>query len=776
MKPCRVLRFLFIICLLAPSVVFAQTLIKLDVQAPATPLVVGGDPATFKAVGTFSDGTPKTFTGGLTWSSDDLGSILKIDSATGIATIVSDGSTTVRAKDPLTGTSAGIVVTVAKAPALTLNSITIAPSKVSLPAGQTTTLTVWGNYGTGQNVTTAPITSGVNWGVTADTTVATIDTKGTVSAVKAGSSTTVVVSVGGLQQTVTINATVAPSAPAPTVASPTFAISGTLNDQSKTVLINGTAGHNISIFQMPTGSSACSFAGATPLLISTSSTTTAAAVTLTNPAAPGSAPPFELALAQPLTKDSLVCAEDLGTATPATTFNWTATPTKVLAAIVTPTVPQFISKLVAGNSSLTVQGTGGDSISIYQFDPGYNVLPNSCEAADINKRTALLITTSGAAVTTSTAFPLTSNQPTGISLSQPLVVGTTICLSETATGESPNWSVPLFVADSNDFGRFRTYFTFGIQASNQLSTDSSNSSTAGQYLEVGFNSAWIRAKDREDRQQAVPALKGRGTPGLSTNIDIRLSPIPVAATATQTTTTPATGTATTTVTPNVLSSQQSARFVSSVYLPWKTTNWNNHTDFFTIGPLARGGFGTLLNPSGSSSSAGGASTTPATASTVTTTSFSSAYYFLGFGSRLAWDRYSSNTDQAPQTIAQALITFGQYSNLPSYVCNPTTVNPYATTSVITSCNQGKYAPTPATNPTNFFIYSRTVRPRIDIEGFIKLPGYPFVLGVDANLQQSAIFGRSNLDVLNKPGTEIRIFVGATLNLSTFFSKLGAPTQ
>jgi len=146
-----------------------------------------------------------------------------------------------------------------------------------------------------------------------------------------------------------------------------------------------------------------------------------------------------------------------------------------------------------------------------------------------------------------------------------------------------------------------------VQATNQLSA--SGSSTAGQYLEAGFKSAY--------------ALPKKAVPGLSTNVDIRLSLIPVAAPSTTTTqgtttttTIPTTTTTTTTGTASIninrLSSQQSVRLVASLFAPWKTTHWNNRSDFFTVAPLSRGGFGTLINPSVSSGTS--SSSTPLLAS------------------------------------------------------------------------------------------------------------------------------------------------------------------
>jgi len=79
--------------------------------------------------------------------------------------------------------------------------------------------------------------------------------------------------------------------------------------------------------------------------------------------------------------------------------------------------------------------------------------------------------------------------------------------------------------------------------------------------------------------------------------------------------------------------------------------------------------------------------------------------------------------------------------------------------------------TGSTTTYTYYADSRTLRPRADVEGFAMLPGYPFVLGIDANLQQSFWGRRSNLDIANKPGNDIRIYIGIKIDLATLISKL-----
>jgi len=465
---------------------------------------------------------------------------------------------------------------------------------------------------------------------------------------------------------------------------------------------------------------------------------------------------------------------------------------KITLTVVDPVVvtsPQLASKLVAGSRSVSIQPASTaatDSFSIYVFDLGSN-LGQKCDATMLGMGALQSIVTSSSTTTTSYQPQTTSPVPTPpytFTLTQPLVADSTLCISETASGSTPVWSAPLTVIDPNDYGRVRTYFLAGVQVSNQQTA--SASSTAGQYLEAGFNFTWLRAKDGSDpRFDKDGKTVGPGfwhrTPGISSSIDARLSPIPVAAPATNTVTmTPAggsTGTSSSSITQNLLSSQQSIRFVSSLYFPWKATHWNKHSDYFTVAPLFRGGFATLLNTSLSSPAP---TTTPGmttgtnpvsttiTTNTTVTPQFNSAYSLFAGGFRFGWDRYPASTDEAPQTISQFLVTLGYYSSLPSYVCLPGTSNTLSL-NITTACG------VPGTPLSTDGVMSRMIIPRIDVEGFAKLPNYPFAIGIDANLAQYAYYHEErnrHVDFMNKAGNDIRIFIGFQIPLDSLISKLG----
>lgn len=132
-----------------------------------------GTPVTFKATGSYSDGSSADVSGSVTWvsSSED---VAKVDGS-GIASSLKQGSSTVTASVSAPGSgivtdSATLTVT---APVLT--EISINPATASVAKGLTTHFTAIGIY---TDATTADITSQVSW-LSANTGVATISSTNT---------------------------------------------------------------------------------------------------------------------------------------------------------------------------------------------------------------------------------------------------------------------------------------------------------------------------------------------------------------------------------------------------------------------------------------------------------------------------------------------------------------------------------------------------------------------------------------------------------------------
>jgi hypothetical protein len=408
----------------------------------------------------------------------------------------------------------------------------------------------------------------------------------------------------------------------------------------------------------------------------------------------------------------------------------------------------FDGMLTAGEASVSVFANAGDSLEIYQFPDSYPLRDgDACSAQDLSHGTPLILVVptsggGGSASTTTTGdivvLPASGQGPFPITLSQPLTPGHALCFVDRG-GSGVSYSLLRDVNDPNDYGRVRSWLITGIQTSNQLASNTNNSSsTAGWFVEFGMASSYFEARDHH--------------PGLETITRFRLSPIPVATTATSTTagTTPTSSTTLTST--NILSSQNSARVEAGVFMPIRVSSWSDKANAFVVGPMVKAGFGTLLNPS--LNNASNSATTGGT-SGISSPQFSSAYTFWAVGSKMAWNRYPNSRNEAPQTISAVDVVVGEFSNLPNFVCSQKFPND----------SQGGC-------PDGETTGSRTVIPRVDVEAFAKLPRYPIIFGMEANMQQYKWFTSRRIDPLNKPGNDIRFLFAVDLPLGKLMSVLG----
>ena len=165
----------------ANLLVEGATLISIAVS-PQNSTVAAGFQTGFNAIGTFSNGDTQDLTLFVTWTSSSPGvaTISNGQASAGIATGVSQGSTKISALFAGVSSSASLNVTNA-----TLNSIAVAPSSASIPAGQTQQFTANGSFGDGS---TLDLTRQVNW-TSSDPGKATIISSGLATGISAGTST-----------------------------------------------------------------------------------------------------------------------------------------------------------------------------------------------------------------------------------------------------------------------------------------------------------------------------------------------------------------------------------------------------------------------------------------------------------------------------------------------------------------------------------------------------------------------------------------------------------
>jgi len=155
------------------------TLVSIAV-APPSPSVTAGATQQFTATGTYSDGSIKTVTGSVLWSSSST-SVATINS-TGLATSLAAGSTTITA---VQGSISNHTVLTVTSPVVKLVSIAVTPSLPSIPLGTLQQFTATGKYsdGSSKNLTASALWSSSVAGV------ATIDSTGLMTGGGLGTST-----------------------------------------------------------------------------------------------------------------------------------------------------------------------------------------------------------------------------------------------------------------------------------------------------------------------------------------------------------------------------------------------------------------------------------------------------------------------------------------------------------------------------------------------------------------------------------------------------------
>jgi trimeric autotransporter adhesin len=132
--------------------------------SPTSPAVTVGKTIQLSAFGTYDDGSRKSITSGVDWSSGTP-TVASIDSKTGIATGVTAGSTTITASSQGLSGSASMTVLPSS-----VTSITIIPTAPSIRQGGTQQFTATAQDGT-------DITNIVGW-TSSDTTQVTISSSG----------------------------------------------------------------------------------------------------------------------------------------------------------------------------------------------------------------------------------------------------------------------------------------------------------------------------------------------------------------------------------------------------------------------------------------------------------------------------------------------------------------------------------------------------------------------------------------------------------------------
>ncbi|MFZ0272493.1 MAG: hypothetical protein WB524_22965 [Acidobacteriaceae bacterium] len=429
------------------------------------------------------------------------------------------------------------------------------------------------------------------------------------------------------------------------------------------------------------------------------------------------------------------------------------------------------------------------------------------------------------------------------------------------TAYSPLLTVPAVA----DWGRVQADFAAGILFTNnsQLnSSDTSNFTQAHEFLDLTVEKGWtlpgcyLRYRDeclRENEASANhgPSEKHRGDyvpdesqnwwyrhhPGIISFFEGRLTAIPVAtvdsaATSTSSSSNSNSTSATTTAAPsasassllsaNLLTTAQTARFATGVYMPTLLQRWNWHgtPNALFLGPLSKVGFDSVTGPSTINVPAG----TPGASSGGTVT-LEPLYNSWGFGGRVGHMQLGGSESKSPNLTSYVDVSIGPYSNLQSYICKKTPADQVLVTTSVTSSTG-----TTTTTSTQFVsalgyptitgypgtscavdyptYYAQTVpngltfvippsttsgsttvsytdlmkysfQPydsrkrlyRLDFEGLLKIPAAPVYLGFNANLAQKTV-GAVMLDHGYAAPDDLEIFLGTKFDIGAVFAKLG----
>jgi hypothetical protein len=268
----------------------------------------------------------------------------------------------------------------------------------------------------------------------------------------------------------------------------------------------------------------------------------------------------------------------------------------------------------------------------------------------------------------------------------------------------------------SDWGRVRAAFTAGIVLSyeNQFQSpngSSGNSSQSTLFLGLDLEKNW-KWQGLKQVGASAPAFTGRLL--FTSYFDVQLTSVPVVA---------STGTDSVRA---FLTSAKSAEIQGGFYIPILISHWNwqNAPNALFVAPVAKVGF---ITPTG-----------PVTEQAVNPAQF---YNLYELGARMGHFKLSANSDSAPEAMSYIDVVAGRFSNLDTLAA--------------------------VIGTDGSTITWRTRRWRIGIEGVMKLPASPFVLGFDANVGQKL----TTPAVAEEAKDDLRFFIGAKFDVGKMIGKL-----
>lgn len=337
-----------------------------------------------------------------------------------------------------------------------------------------------------------------------------------------------------------------------------------------------------------------------------------------------------------------------------------------------------------------------------------------------------------------------------IQLSGALRGGQTVVVRESlqdSTGKQLDtlFSQPIPISSAGDWGRIKAYFTSGIL----LSQSQGSFSQSNLFLSFALDRSW--------RLPGPAYGASGGIFGVNTFFDTRLTAVPVTA---QPCTTSSTATNSSQCPASsasgggsnnfntFLSTQKTAVLAVGAYLPFVMKSWTYEgvRNGLFIAPLSKVGFQTPtapLNQSQAQAQSLSAGNSPGTVVPVNNTNFYNFYEFGGRighyampAPRLRRGSYDRETNEAPELVSYLDVAAGRFSNLETILNNGTHTRLY----------------------------------RLSLEGLLKVPATPLVIGLSANIGQESV-GVAPGNVRTKAGDDLRFLFGAKFDVGKLTSYL-----
>ncbi|MBZ5685253.1 MAG: Ig domain-containing protein [Acidobacteriia bacterium] len=416
-----------------------------------------------------------------------------------------------------------------------------------------------------------------------------------------------------------------------------------------------------------------------------------------------------------------------------------------------PIITATVSDLTTTIAGLAIVPPGcAATMAVWSVDPATNSGQN-VDVLGVQPGQSQLLAAHANAVQIKSGATVAADGTFALQLSSPPRAGQTLVLEERLTDASQNqvasfFSTPIPVHFAGDWGRVKTYFTSGIL----MSQDQGSFSQSSLFLSFLMDKAWVLPR---------PVYgQSRGVPGFNTFFETRLTSVPVTAQPCPTANTSTTGQCSGTSSDNTdqfntfLTSQKSARLAVGAYLPFIAKLWtyNGVRNALFVAPLAKIGFDTpvsAINQSqaqGQSSNSGNPSDTP-----IVAVNDSNFYNFYVYGARIGHESLPSpevdrnspilgawSVNEAPEVNSYLDIAVGRFSNLQTLLSDG--------------------------NHTRLY--------RISLEGILKVPSTPLVIGFSANLGQTSV-GVNTTNISRRAADDLRFLIGAKFDVGKITSYL-----